>query len=63
MKNRTKKTELLRSRCEPTLKREVVQVAMFQGLDESDIVRIACMQFVQKFKQPTHPASGIFANA
>jgi hypothetical protein len=36
---------------------------MFQGLDESDIVRIACMQFVQKFKQPTHPASGIFANA
>jgi len=62
MDKRTKKTAMLRSRCEPNLKREIAQVAIFHGLDESDIVRIAATQFVQQFKQMSMRGPGIFAN-
>jgi len=54
---------MLRARCLPSLKQEVAQVAMLQGLDESDIVRIACTRLVQQFKQPSLSQTGILVNA
>jgi len=63
MKKRANKEEMLRARCLPSLKQEVAQVAMLQGLDESDIVRIACTRLVQQFKQPSLSQTGILVNA
>jgi hypothetical protein len=49
--NRTnKKTAVLRVRCEPSLKQEVRQVAILKHLDDSDIIRIATQDYIQRFK-------------
>lgn len=44
------KDAILRARCDSRLKQNVERIAYVQQLDESDIVRIACAAYVQKFQ-------------
>jgi hypothetical protein len=44
------KDAILRARCDARLKEDVSRVAYLQRLDESDIVRIAVANYVQKFQ-------------
>ena len=57
MKNTQKpaKTAVLRARCDSRLKSDVWQVALLQRLDESDIVRIAVANYVQKIQSAGQP--------
>jgi hypothetical protein len=47
---RLAKDAILRARCDSRLKENVEKIAYLQQLDESDIVRIACAAYVQKFQ-------------
>jgi hypothetical protein len=47
-----KKSEMVRFRCEPMLKMEVRQVALLKQLDDSDIIRIALRDYIDKFRNP-----------
>lgn len=54
MADRIKKGVTLRTRCEPKLKEDVAKIARHHGLDESDIIRIACQKLVFQFNiQPS----------
>ncbi len=48
--NKRNKDGEIRARCDLALKKDVNQVAIFMGLDDSDIIRMACTAFVQKFR-------------
>lgn len=45
--NRAKKTSVLRARCDEHLKRGLSAIAAQHGVDEADIVRIACHHYLQ----------------
>lgn len=47
---RKPKTAVIRARCEETLKSDLDLVAALKHLDSADIIRIACAEFVEKFK-------------
>ncbi len=46
------KKEMIRARCDESLKNDITRVAMLKQLDEADIIRIACFNFVQQYKNP-----------
>jgi hypothetical protein len=54
MLRKLEKDAILRARCDSRLKQNVGRVALLQQLDESDIIRIACAAYVQKFV-PANP--------
>lgn len=43
---------MLRVRCEKQLKRRLITISLDQGIDLSDVVRIACHQYAGRFQQP-----------
>lgn len=45
------KTEVVRARCQKSLRDGVREIATFQRLDESDIVRIAVESYVMHWRQ------------
>lgn len=47
-RRRRVKTEFIRARCDEELKNSIYHVAFLQRLDASDIVRMACADYVQK---------------
>jgi hypothetical protein len=49
------KTGTLRTRCEPQLKARLQNVAAIQQIDLSDVVRIACVRYVEQFSNPAMP--------
>jgi hypothetical protein len=48
---KTKKSEMVRFRCEPNLKVEVNRVAVLKQLDAADIIRIALRDYLAQFRQ------------
>jgi hypothetical protein len=50
MNRKSGKTEMLRVRCEPRFKQEIRQIAILKQLDDSDIVRIAVNDYIQRVK-------------
>lgn len=50
MKNH-RKSEVLRARVHPQLKDDIFKVARIRHLDTSDIIRIACADYVASFKR------------
>lgn len=47
---------MLRVRCEKQLKRRLITISLSQGVDLSDVVRIACNQYAGQFApQPLMP--------
>jgi hypothetical protein len=48
---REAKTEILRARCDSALKRDLQLLAQLRMLDTSDIVRIACADYVHRSRQ------------
>lgn len=44
------KTEVLRVRVEPRFKQDVRQIAILKELDDSDIVRIAVKDYIQRVR-------------
>jgi len=48
--NNELKSVTIRARVEPAFKREVAMLAKFKHLEESDIVRIAVAQLIEKFR-------------
>lgn len=49
---RKNKEEIIRARCDSSLKQSIYNVAMLQQLDPSDIIRMACAAYVNRFCQP-----------
>lgn len=51
MKSRLKKNSVIRARCDVNLKLSIERIAAINQLDPSDVIRIACANYVQKFQQ------------
>lgn len=48
MKQKPAKDAEIKARCSHELKRSIEQLARFQQLDASDIIRIACAQYISQ---------------
>ena len=49
------KKQVIRARCEPSLKEQIERVAYLQQLDPADIIRVACAQYVHRFQKMAMP--------
>jgi hypothetical protein len=52
MKIKANKAEVIRARCDESLKRSVLQVAALENIDEADVIRRACIIYARSVLAP-----------
>jgi hypothetical protein len=49
-----KKSQIIRARCNPSLKDDIERIAFIKQLDAADVIRMALFDYVQKFRNSDH---------